>query len=100
MHLQPSIPLGPASPPPPPVTLANPTSVFFRPFPTRWGDVPTVEEDPGIAALERDAVTKPKPMTVEPAKLFQPASVRESTVGLKQVRRYDWTTSRGPEGYG
>jgi len=87
MHLQSSVPPTPSTPTPPVTMFSNPTSVFFRPFPSRWGDLPAIEDDPGIAALEREAVTKPRAMNVEPMKLFQPSQPLDKSAGPKQERK-------------
>lgn len=40
-----------------------------------WGEIPTVPEtDSGIAAIEREQITKPRPMEVEGPPLHQPSS--------------------------
>lgn len=40
-----------------------------------WGEIPDVADtDSGIAALEREQITKPRPMDVEGHLLHQPSS--------------------------
>ena len=85
MHLQSSVPPTPSTPAPPVTMFSDTTSVFFRPFPTRWGDLPTIDDDPGIAALERDTVTKPRLMAVESMKPYQPCKPSDDAARLKQV---------------
>jgi len=87
MHLQSSVPPTPSTPAPPVTMFSDTTSVFFRPFPTRWGDLPTIDDDPGIAALERDTVTKPRLMAVESMKLYQPCKPSDDAARLKQERK-------------
>ena len=41
----------------------------------KWGDLPVIPDtDSGIAALEREQMTKPRPMEVEGPALHQPSS--------------------------
>ena len=41
----------------------------------RWGEVPLVQDtESGIAAIEREQMTKPRPMDVEGPVLHQPSS--------------------------
>jgi len=87
MHLQSSVPPTPSTPAPPVTGFSDTTSVFFRPFPTRWGDLPTIDDDPGIAALERDTVTKPRLVAVESMKLYQPSKPSDDASRVKQERK-------------
>ena len=42
---------------------------------SRWGDLPVLPDtDSGIAAIEREQMTKPRPMEVEGPPLHQPSS--------------------------
>jgi len=85
MHLQ-SVPPTPTTPAPP----SNPSSdlsASISSVPARWGEFAFVEDDPGIAALERETVAKPRPMTVEPPKPFQPMCSLGSVVSVKQERK-------------
>ena len=85
MHLQ-SVPPTPTTTAPPMNFLSNPPSAAsLSSFPIRWGELPAIEDDPGIAALERETVTKLRPMTVEPAKPFQPTSFQGCASSVKQV---------------
>ena len=41
---------------------------------THWGEIPIIQDtDSGIAALEREQMTKPRPMDVEGPPLHQPS---------------------------
>jgi len=81
MHLQTPVP--PTSGPPPPTTMNIIPTPSVAPLSQRFGDMPVIEDDPGIAALEREAVTKPRSLAVDSTKLFQP-SKPHSAVGPKQ----------------
>lgn len=42
---------------------------------SHWGEIPAVvDTDPGVAAIEREQMTKFRPMEVEGPRLHQPSS--------------------------
>jgi len=69
------------------IPLVPPSAASLAPSSARWGELPAFEDDPGIAALERETVTKVRPMTVEPIKLFQPTSSEGLGSSVKQERK-------------
>ena len=44
----------------------------------RWGDLPVIRDtESGIAAIEREQMTKPRPLEIEEPALHQPPSLSQ-----------------------
>ena len=47
---------------------------------TRWADLPVIRDtESGIAAIEREQMTKPRPLDIEEPALHQPSIVPQHT---------------------
>lgn len=53
----------------------------------RWGDLPIIPDtESGIAAIEREQITKPRPLEISGAKLHQPQPVKSDNAPNMSVK--------------
>ncbi|CAN8012324.1 unnamed protein product [Ixodes pacificus] len=54
---------------------------------SRWGDLPPLvpETESGIAAIEREQITKPRPVSIEGADLYQPGQAQGDQLHQKRL---------------
>ncbi|CAN8032448.1 unnamed protein product, partial [Ixodes persulcatus] len=54
---------------------------------SRWGDLPPLvpETESGIAAIEREQITKPRPVSIEGADLYQPGQAHGDQLHHKRL---------------